>query len=104
MRKTRRQLVLTNLVIAECHSIIARRAGREAGLAFLAVLDAPRDQRLVWVDEELTRDAIARWLVPFGDKPLSLTDAVSFEVMRREGIRDVFGFDDDFARVGYRVL
>ena len=92
------------MVLSESHSIIARRAGREAGLAFLTLLDARQDQRLVWVDEELTRDAIGRWLLPYADKLLSLTDAVSFEVMRREGISDVFAFDDDFERVGYRIL
>ena len=96
--------MFTNLVLAESHSIIARRAGREAGLAFLAVLDAWRHQRLIWVDEDLTREAIGRWLLPYADKSLSLTDAVSFEVMRRERIRDVFAFDEDFERVGYRML
>ena len=35
-------------------------------------------------------------------RQLSLVDMVSFEVMRRAGIRDAFAFDDHFVRFGFR--
>ena len=88
----------------EAHGHIARRAGPAAGRTFLTLLDRPEDVRIVWVDEALTRDAITHWIAPFADKTYSLVDAVSFEVMTREGIRDAFAFDLDFERAGFRLL
>ena len=35
---------------------------------------------------------------------LSGVDAVSFEVMRRAGVRAAFAFDDHFARFGFELL
>ena len=59
---------------------------------------------MVWAEAELTQAAVERWVRRYRDKALSLTDAVSFEVMQREGLRDAFAFDEDFARVGFRVV
>jgi predicted nucleic acid-binding protein len=105
LRASRRTLVTTNYVIAESHGLIARRCGRRAALAFLhGFSDAAAAQRLVWVDETLATSAAANWLEPYEDRTYSLTDAVSFEVMTREGIRDAFAFDLDFERAGFRLL
>ncbi len=103
IRASRRDVVTTNLVVIESHALIARRGGVEAGLRFWDAFVA-QGHRLVWVDEELTRDAVERWVRRYQDKVLSLTDAVSFEVMRREGLRDAFAFDEDFVRVGFRLV
>lgn len=37
-------------------------------------------------------------------RQLSVVDAVSFEVMRRAGVRAAFAFDDRFARFGFDLL
>jgi predicted nucleic acid-binding protein len=39
----------------------------------------------------------------FADHAVSFTDCISFVLMKREGLRDVFGFDRHFASAGYRV-
>jgi predicted nucleic acid-binding protein len=72
-----------------------------AGLA--ALLSDPAYQ---WLDVpvELERVAIESWLGRFSDQRFSLTDAVSFEVMRRERIRRAFAFDQDFVTAGYELL
>jgi len=59
---------------------------------------------IVWVDEDVTNAAVDRWLRRYRDRILSLTDAVSFEVMQREGLQDAFAFDEDFERVGFTVV
>jgi predicted nucleic acid-binding protein len=91
-------------VLAESHGLIARRLGVEAALVFLDAFATPRDRRIVWAEEELATAAVDRWLRRYRDRLLSLTDAVSFEVMRREGLREAFAFDDDFERVGFTVV
>jgi len=39
----------------------------------------------------------------FADQDLSFTDAVSFAVMRQEGLRDAISFDSHFERAGFRI-
>jgi uncharacterized protein len=39
----------------------------------------------------------------FADQAVSFTDCVSFVLMKKQGLRDVFGFDRHFAAAGYRL-
>lgn len=39
----------------------------------------------------------------YADQGVSFTDCVSFVLMRREGLREVFGFDGHFAAAGFRL-
>lgn len=104
IRSARRLLVTTNLVLAETHATLTRRIGPTAGLSFLDRMADHRFHRVVWADAELTFGATDRWLRQHADKRFSLTDAVSFEVMDREGIVEAFAFDRDFERAGFRLL
>ena len=47
---------------------------------------------------------MSAWLVRFQDQPFSLVDAVSFEVMRAEGVRSAFAFDPHFEIAGFELL
>jgi predicted nucleic acid-binding protein len=40
----------------------------------------------------------------YHDQDFTLTDAVSFEVMRRERIRQAFAFDGHFVTAGFELL
>jgi predicted nucleic acid-binding protein len=57
---------------------------------------------VVWVDEDLHRLAI-EVLLASGSRSVSLVDRVSFAVMRQEGIRRAFAFDEDFEREGFAL-
>jgi predicted nucleic acid-binding protein len=92
------------LVVAETQALLARRVGMAASLAFLDQVAGPASTVMLWVDEELYRAAIALWLRRDTREPLSVTDAVSFEVMRREGMREAFAFDGNFERAGFRPV
>ena len=102
--KRRTQLVTTNLVVAELHALMVRSRGAEAGVEMLDRLYSDPSHDVRFVDRDLEAAAVDRWLRVFKGQRLSLADAVSFEVMRREGIRAAFALDRHFAVAGYELL
>ena len=104
MQASEREIVTTNLVVAESHALIARRAGVAAGLEFWETFTVSAGQRVVWANAEITQHAVERWLRRYRNRILSLTDVVSFEVMRREHIGVAFSYDRDFRAAGFELL
>lgn len=97
-------LVTTPLVAAETHILILRWRGPRAGLLFLETVFETGAHVIVPLDDEVIAAALSRWIRRFADKPLSLADAVSFEVMRRERITRALTFDRHFADAGFAIL
>lgn len=96
-------IVTTNLVVAETHALLLRRAGRGAALAFLKAIRRPPN-RIEHITPEREDDAIRHWLERFSDQPFSLADACSFVVMTELGIRDALTLDHHFAVAGFVTL
>lgn len=98
------RLTGTTLVLAEFHSLALYRQGIEAAREGLRRLveDPGYDWRSASLD--LVRAATATWLDRFTDQAFSLTDAVSFELMRREKIGTAFAFDKHFVTAGFELL
>ena len=98
------QFVGTTLILAEFHShLLYLRGPTAARVAVSALLDDPVQEWLP-VSSDLQHDAIGRWLARFSDQDFSLTDAVSFEVMRRNRVTHAFAFDRHFAIAGFELL
>jgi uncharacterized protein len=96
--------VSTVLVLAEFHAhCLYARGADEARRTITALLDDPVHEWLD-VDAALITHAVARWLLQFPDQRFSLADAVSFEVMRRERIKQAFAFDRHFETAGFSLL
>lgn len=95
------RLVTTNLVIAEMHILITRFRGGDDGVRFLDSVHQDATHDVVFVDRKLERAAIDHWLRRFADQRLSLADAVSFEVMRARGIKQVLALDAHFTLAGF---
>lgn len=101
--KARRRIVTTNLVVAETHALIMRRIHRTAALAF--VREVGRTPNIVVSSSpEIETGATNDWLDRFEDQDFSMTDAVSFFVMRQRGIREVLALDHHFAIAGFDVV
>ena len=96
-------LVTTNLVVAEMQILLTRFRGATEGLRFLDSLYQDPTHRVVFVDRDLERVAVDRWLRRFTDQRLSLADAVSFEVMRAEQIRLALALDQHFELAGFEL-
>lgn len=97
-------LVTTPLVAAEMHTLILRWRGARAGTFFLETVFETGAHVLAPLDDDLIGAALSRWIRRFADKPLSLADAVSFEVMRRERIGRALTFDRHFRDAGFEIL
>jgi predicted nucleic acid-binding protein len=98
------RFVTTNLVAAEMHILTVRHRGTEAGMRLLEELHRDPTHEVRYPDRDVERAAIDRWLRPFADHRFSLTDAVSFEVMREEGIRQALALDKHFEIAGFALL
>ena len=94
----------TTLVLGEFHSqLLYRRGPAEARSAIASFLRDPRNE-WVGVSADLVEAATLNWLFRFRDQAFSLTDAVSFEVMRREKLTHAFAFDRHFEVAGFKLL
>ena len=101
--KARRRVVTTNLIVAETHALIMRRIHRKAALAFVREVGrAPNI--IVSSSPEIEMGATNDWLDRYEDQDFSMTDAVSFFVMRQRGIRDVLALDHHFEVAGFDVI
>ena len=93
---------LAVLVEFQTHLLYLRgpAAARDATQALLA------DSLYEWlpVTPDLVGHAVTGWLARFADQRLSLTDAISFEVMRRERVKHAFAFDQHFEIAGFTLM
>lgn len=94
-------LVTHNYVVLETVALVQRRLGMTAART---LADALLPSIVVlFVDEGVHSAAMAAFLAR-ASKRTSLVDFVSFEIMRRHGIRTAFAFDDDFRRAGFALV
>jgi len=100
----RTSFVTSSLVVAEMHILIVRDRGAAAGCALLDAIYTDPLYRVAAVDRDLESEATDRWLRKFADQRFNFTDAVSFEIMRRERIGDALALDHHFEIAGYRLL
>jgi predicted nucleic acid-binding protein len=95
-------LYSTEHILDETLTLLARRESyayaTEAGEELL------RSRALRWLDATLTDWTGALKLMrKYADQAVSFTDCISFVVMKREGIKHVFGFDRHFSAAGFRL-
>lgn len=98
------RLVGHSLVLGELHGHLLRRIDPMNARRIASGL--LRDPAFEWigVDPDLLGRAFAGWIERFPDQRFSLTDAVTFELMREERITQAFAFDQDFVTAGFGLL
>jgi len=94
-------LVCSNYVLVETLALVQRRLGIPAVRVFQE--DIMPVLNVEWVDESLHQVGIASVLAA-ARRRLSLVDCVSFEIVRRLGIKTAFVFDHHFEEQGFECL
>ena len=98
------RIVLTPMVLGESHAIFLRLLGREKAMAAVESAMSDPTHVVLPVDDSLLRSAAERWIRPYRDQGFSLCDAVSFELMKREGITRALSIDRHFITAGFEVV
>ena len=98
------RLVGHALVLGELHGHLLRRI--EPTEARRLVAGLVHDKAFEWneVSTDLIGRALTSWIERFSDQRFSLTDALTFELMRSERLTQAFAFDQDFVTAGYELL
>lgn len=96
LRQRRASPLLTNFIVAESHALLLARVSADVARAWL-LGNAWAIERVTQEDEAVARRIMGRYV----DKSFSYTDATSFAVMERLGVRSAFAFDPHFAQYGF---
>ena len=94
-------LVTHSFVIQETVALLQARSGLDAVRRFHD--DVLPALRIVWVTDALYQRSMAA-LLAASSRRVSLTDWMSFEVMRHRGLQQAFAFDRHFSLQGFELL
>ncbi len=99
LRKRRTEPLLTNFIVAECHALSLSRLGADIARKWLLGNIWPVER--VSVEDETKARVI---IEQYTDKTFSYTDATSFAVMDRLGVKTAFAVDPHFRQYGFLVV
>jgi predicted nucleic acid-binding protein len=89
----------TNFVVVEAHALILSNLGANFAREWLRSISIP-----IWQVDKSEEDEAKEIIFRFKDKAYTLTDAISFVVMKKLGIRKAFAFDRHFKQFGYEFF
>jgi predicted nucleic acid-binding protein len=99
LKAGRAEPLLTNFVVAECHALALSRLGPDVARRWLLGNVWPVER--VTVEDEVRARTI---IEQYADKTFSYTNATTFAVMERLGLRKAFAFDPHFQQYGFQVV
>lgn len=98
-----KELVTSNLVVAESYILILKGLGHNAAVDFLDHMNgSPRIKRLHATSdiEKEAEEILKRYI----DQDFSYTDAVSFSIMNKFKIKKAFTYDKHFQTMGFVMV
>jgi uncharacterized protein len=96
-------LITTGWVLTEVADGLAKTPNRHLFRFLLRMLDSSASNRIEWGDAPLFRRGAALYDAR-PDKKWSLTDCISFVVMREHGITEALTGDHHFEQAGFTAL
>lgn len=98
-----KKIITSDYIIDETLTRIRYVVGHKEAVEWGQDIIASNVVEKVGVERELFEPAWELFKT-YDDKKLSFTDCTSFAIMKTRGIEKVFSFDDDFERVGFKLL
>lgn len=98
------RLIVTNYVLDELYTLLLMNIGYRRTVTLKCKLDILVEMGIldvVWVSKEIEVEAWTIFERFNKDKQWSFTDCVSYAVMKRYGITEVFAFDHHFDQMGF---
>ncbi|HEV8132908.1 MAG TPA: PIN domain-containing protein [Acidobacteriota bacterium] len=100
LRETNQRYFTSNVVLAEALTLLARWAGYKFAAERAHRIFGSRSLVILRPVEEDELDALG-FFERFADQKVSFTDCVSFALMRRNRLNQVFSFDRHFTQAGF---
>lgn len=97
------EMVVTDYILDEACTLAKVRAGGDAALRLLDIVERSRALQMCWVGVERFEAAKA-FFRRYADHGYSFTDCTSFVLMREMRIRDALTTDRHFVEAGFRAL
>jgi uncharacterized protein len=99
LKRRRAEPLLTNFIVAESHALVLSRLNADMARRWVVANVWPIE-RVTEADETKAVAILQR----YADKTFSYTDACSFAVMERLGLKTAFAFDPHFRQYGFQVV
>ena len=100
LRKKRCEVITTSYILDETLTLTRFRIGVKASIDFSKKIRKSEVVKIVQVSREIEEKALDIF-EGYEDKNFSFTDCVSFVVMREQGIKEAFAFDQHFDQMGF---
>jgi uncharacterized protein len=97
------RIVTTDWVLVELANFMSRSKTRRRVAGFVRDLQADRRIDVVPASAAAIEAGLA-FYEQYDDKQWSLTDCISFQIMRREGIQQALTADHHFEQAGFEIL
>lgn len=101
--QSRRPIVTSAFVVVEVANFLSGKPIRVVFSSFLRALAADSRVTVVQSSSELFQGGCKLYMAR-SDKAWSLTDCISFEIMREHGIHDALTADKHFEQAGFNVI
>jgi len=102
LAETEEPLATSNFVVNELLTLLARRTTYAFAAARAKEIYSSGECEILRPTAEDETKAVV-YLEMYQGEQVSFSDCISFVLMEREGIRDVFAFDQHFRRAGFVV-
>jgi predicted nucleic acid-binding protein len=100
VRQQRMPCVTSNFVLDETFTLLARRGSYRFAAEKARTINVSEAFQIFRPDAKDERAAV-ELMEKFADQGVSFTDCVSFVLMRKASLEQVFTFDDHFERAGF---